>query len=81
MNRRIAREGRGWRMPREDRTWLIVVLEPLFWLFVHFLYPLLFGWWADKALARKHQRRLARDIRKALPFLFERYTNMTGSAE
>ena len=32
-------------------------------------------------LARKHQRRLARDIRKALPFLFERYTNMTGSAE
>src|SRR5260370_11370148 len=36
-------------------------------------YDLLFGWWLNKSLARKHEKELEQDIHDALPFLFDEY--------
>lgn len=36
-------------------------------------YQLLFGWWLDKSLARRHEKKLELDIHDALPFLFDEH--------
>ena len=38
------------------------------------LYWVLFGWWIDAPIARKHEREFAREIREGLPFLFEKHS-------
>ena len=63
-------------MKRDVNYWIgTVVRLPL--LVIGFVivngYNLLFGWWLDKILARRDEKKFERDIRDILPFLFDEH--------
>ena len=61
-------------MNRNRHGWLVNYLVVPFFKFLSAIlsptYDLLFGW-LDRRLARKDEEKLARDVRDALPFLFD----------
>lgn len=63
----------GKRMRRNRaKSWFLI--EDAFWTvtsaIVGPLYKILIGWWAERYFAKKEERRLARDVKLSLKFLF-----------